>query len=107
MAALRGHRGFRYRRRLSNCRDGARPVAIRALCASELKTARLHEKVALLRHDRRHVINYAQWEDEASFRGFIEDPEGERLQAAIHALDPSLKPNAAHCRVVRTTEGSE
>jgi quinol monooxygenase YgiN len=57
-------------------------------------------------HDGHHVINYAQWKDEASFRGFVGDPEGEHLQAAIHAVDASLKPNAIHCRVVKSIEGA-
>ncbi|WP_158810859.1 antibiotic biosynthesis monooxygenase [Beijerinckia sp. L45] len=29
--------------------------------------------------DGRHVLNYAQWADEASFKGFTQDPEGERV----------------------------
>jgi quinol monooxygenase YgiN len=53
-------------------------------------------------HDGRHVLNYAQWRDEAAFRGFTQDPETARLQAAIRAVGPSLKPEAMHCRVVRS-----
>ncbi|HEX4326312.1 MAG TPA: antibiotic biosynthesis monooxygenase family protein, partial [Burkholderiales bacterium] len=53
-------------------------------------------------HDGRHVINYAQWRDEAAFKGFTRDPESAGLRAAIDAVDPSLKPHAMHCRVVRS-----
>lgn len=53
-------------------------------------------------HDGKHVINYAQWKDEAAFKGFTEDPETGRLQAAIKGVDASLKPHAIHCRVVRS-----
>ena len=52
--------------------------------------------------DGRHVLNYAQWTDEASFRGFADDPEGKKLSAAIHAVDTALKPHAIACRVVRS-----
>ncbi|MDB5806282.1 MAG: hypothetical protein JWN73_3604 [Betaproteobacteria bacterium] len=55
-------------------------------------------------HDGRHVLNYAQWRDEAAFHGFTQDPETARLQAAIRAVDPSLKPHAIHCRVVRSID---
>lgn len=54
--------------------------------------------------DGRHVLNYAQWVDEAAFKAFGKDPEGERLREAIRAVDPSLKPHAIHCRVVRSIE---
>ena len=54
--------------------------------------------------DGRHVVNYAQWKDEASFRGFAQDPEGQRLQAAIRSVGPSLKPHAIACRVVRSID---
>ncbi|WP_230625610.1 antibiotic biosynthesis monooxygenase family protein [Cupriavidus necator] len=47
-------------------------------------------------HDRRHVINYAQWEDEASFRGFTEDPEGERTPASGYSRRGSIA--EAECR---------
>jgi heme-degrading monooxygenase HmoA len=57
-------------------------------------------------HDGRHVINYAQWEDEASFKAFTHDPETEKLQAAIHSVDSSLKPHAVHCQVVRSIDRS-
>jgi quinol monooxygenase YgiN len=30
--------------------------------------------------DGRHVVNYAQWTDEDSFKNFARDPETERLQ---------------------------
>lgn len=53
-------------------------------------------------HDGRHVINYAQWQDEEAFRGFTGDPQGLHLQAAIRGVCPSLKPHAIHCRVVRS-----
>ena len=53
-------------------------------------------------HDGHQVINYAQWKDEAAFRGFTQDPESVKLQKAIHAVDPTLKPDAVHCRVVRS-----
>jgi len=52
-------------------------------------------------HDGSHVINYAQWTNEAAFKGFLEDRENRKLQEAIHEVDASLKPNAVHCRVVR------
>lgn len=52
--------------------------------------------------DGKHVINYAQWQDEAAFRGFIDDPEGAHLNAAIRAVDPAAHPDAIHCRVVRS-----
>lgn len=55
-------------------------------------------------HDGHHVINYAQWESEAAFREFTQDPEGESLKSAIQAVDESLKPHAIHCRVVRSIE---
>lgn len=55
-------------------------------------------------HDGRHVINYAQWKDEAAFRAFGEDPQGKHLQAAIRAVDAGLKPHAIHCRVVRSID---
>lgn len=54
--------------------------------------------------DGRNVVNYAQWRDETSFEGFVNDPEGERLRGAIHSVDPSLEPQAIHLRVVRTIE---
>jgi len=57
--------------------------------------------------DGKHVVNYAQWSDEAAFRSFGQDPEGERLRAAIHAVDPSLTPHAVQCRVVRSIEHSD
>jgi heme-degrading monooxygenase HmoA len=53
-------------------------------------------------HDGKHVINYAQWQDEAAFRGFTEDPQGRHLQAAIRTVSPTLKPHAIHCRVVHS-----
>src|SRR4051794_18129189 len=53
-------------------------------------------------HDGHHVLNYAQWESEAAFKGFGQDPEGEHLREAIGAVDPSLKPHAIHYRVVRS-----
>jgi hypothetical protein len=53
------------------------------------------------------VLNYAQWKDEASFKGFLNDPETKRLQAAISAVDPALKPHAIHCRDVRTIGSPE
>jgi C-6 monooxygenase len=55
-------------------------------------------------HDGRHVINYAQWEDETAFEGFAQDPETEPLQAAIRAVDSKLKPHAVRCRVVRSID---
>ncbi|WP_158938588.1 antibiotic biosynthesis monooxygenase [Burkholderia sp. S171] len=55
-------------------------------------------------HDGRNVINYAQWEDETAFKGFTQDPETERLQAAIRSVDSRLKPHAVHCRVVRSID---
>jgi len=52
--------------------------------------------------DGAHVLNYAQWKDEASFKGFSADPEGKQLSATIHAVDPLLKPHAIAYRVVRS-----
>jgi len=52
--------------------------------------------------DGRHVLNYAQWRSEADFRAFTEDPEGERLGAAIRAVGPTSGPEAVHYRVVRS-----
>ena len=49
--------------------------------------------------DGRHVVNYAQWATEADFRGFIQDPNGERLNAAIRAIGPD-GPHGIACRVV-------
>ena len=54
--------------------------------------------------DGEHVINYAQWKDEASFHGFLHDPRNQQLQSAIHAVDAGAKPHAIHCRVVRGIE---
>lgn len=54
--------------------------------------------------DGKHVLNYAQWKDEETFRGFAEDPEGKKLSAAIHAVSAQLKPQAIAFRVVRTIE---
>jgi quinol monooxygenase YgiN len=56
--------------------------------------------------DGKHVLNYAQWKDEASFKGFAEDPEGKKLSAAIHAVDASLKPHAIAFRVVRSIDAA-
>lgn len=53
-------------------------------------------------NDGLHVINYAQWQNEEAFRGFIENPESHRLQAAVRSVDPSYKPQAIRCRVVRS-----
>ncbi|MGI4848166.1 MAG: antibiotic biosynthesis monooxygenase [Janthinobacterium lividum] len=55
-------------------------------------------------HDGQHVINYAQWQDESAFQGFLQDGRNENLRAAIHAVDAAAKPNAVHCRVVRSIE---
>lgn len=57
--------------------------------------------------DGRHVLNYAQWRDEAAFDGFTTHPESRHLQAAIRAVDPSLKPHAVSYRVVRCVESRE
>jgi len=54
--------------------------------------------------DGRHVLNYAQWRSEADFRAFTDDPEGERLGAAIRAVGPSSGPKAVHYRVMRSIE---
>lgn len=54
--------------------------------------------------DGRHVVNYAQWADEASFEGFGQDPEGANLRKAIESVDASLKPHAIHCRVVKSID---
>lgn len=54
--------------------------------------------------DGRHVLNYAQWRSEADFRAFTEDPEGERLGAAIRAIGPTGGPKAVQYRVVRSIE---
>ena len=52
--------------------------------------------------DGTHVINYAQWTSKAAFEGFTHDPETAHLQKAITDVDPSLKPHAIHCRVIRS-----
>lgn len=52
--------------------------------------------------DGKHVINYAQWTSRAAFEGFTHDPETARLQKAITDIDPSLKPHAIQCRVIRS-----
>ncbi len=54
--------------------------------------------------DGRHVLNYAQWRSEADFRAFTEDPEGERLGAAIRAIGPTGGPKAVQYRVVHSIE---
>lgn len=54
--------------------------------------------------DGRHVINYAQWQDEDAFRGFLQDPQTKVLHAAIQAVDATLKPHAIHCHVFRSIE---
>lgn len=51
--------------------------------------------------DGRHMVNYAQWATEADFRGFTQDPECERLSAAIRAIGPD-GPHAIACRVARS-----
>ena len=54
--------------------------------------------------DGRHVLNYAQWRGEADFRALTEDPESERLSAAIRAVGPTGGPQAVQYRVVRGIE---
>ena len=56
--------------------------------------------------DGKHVMNYAQWADEAAFNGFMQDPENETLQAALGSVDP-LKPQAVQFRVIRSIAPSE
>ena len=36
--------------------------------------------------DGKSVVNYAQWKDEDSFRGFLNDPETESLQKRIREV---------------------
>ena len=55
-------------------------------------------------HDGRHVLNYAQWRSEADQRAFEEDPERERLGAAIRAAGALGGPRAVSYRVVRCVE---
>lgn len=57
--------------------------------------------------DGRHMLNYAQWSSEADFRAFTEDPEGERLGAAIRAVGPTDGPKAVQYRVVRSIEPAQ
>ncbi len=54
--------------------------------------------------DGQYVLNYAQWRSEADFRAFTEDPEGERLGAAIRAIGLTGGPKAVQYRVVRSIE---
>ena len=52
--------------------------------------------------DGKHVMNYAQWKDKASYEAFLDDAEGEKLLEAIDAVDPNSKAHGFHCRVVRS-----
>lgn len=52
--------------------------------------------------DGRHVLNYARWRTEADFAAFTDDPESERLGAAVCAAGPSRGPEATPYRVVRS-----
>ena len=55
-------------------------------------------------HDGRHVLNYAQWQDEAAFRCYLEDPMRAQLYAAISAVDSSVKPVTVQYRVVKSID---
>ena len=54
--------------------------------------------------DGRHVLSYAQWGSEADFRAFTQDPEGERLGAAIRSVGPLAGPEAEQYCVARSIE---